>query len=82
MMDPVTYALKLHQMAMIGALRAVEFGAAVLGHALKGEAVLLGLPLHRRGEELHQWHPLLAMGPRWDDHYGRRAHDVDVEHMR
>lgn len=82
MLDPISYALKLQQVAAIGMLRAVEFAAAALGHALKGEAVLFGLPFHRRGEELQHWHPLLAIGPRWDDHYGRRAHDVDVEHMR
>jgi hypothetical protein len=82
MIDPVSYALKIQQVAAIGFFRATEFVAATLVHTLKGEAALFGMPFHRRGEELHYWHPILAVGPRWDDHYGKRAHDVDVEHMR
>ena len=30
----------------------------------------------------HRWHNVLPAGPELMDHYGRRAHDVDIEHLR
>jgi len=36
---------------------------------------------HRRLEDLSAHGKPCAKGPCLDDHYGRRAHDVDVEHI-
>lgn len=30
----------------------------------------------------HRWHDVVPRGPSWTDHYGRRSHDIDVEHIR
>jgi len=35
-----------------------------------------------RHPAFHRWHNILPMGADWMDHYGRRAHDVDIEHLR
>jgi hypothetical protein len=29
----------------------------------------------------HRWHDERGAGPEWTDHYGKRCHDIDVEHM-
>lgn len=45
-------------------------------HVLAANAELLRHPAFRR------WHNMVPNAADWLDHYGRRAHDVDVEHMR
>ena len=31
---------------------------------------------------LHRVHNVLPSGADWTDHYGKRSHDVDIEHLR
>lgn len=31
---------------------------------------------------LHRWHNVLPSGADWLDHYGKRSHDIDIEHLR
>lgn len=82
MMDPVTFTMKAQQAAVIGVCCAVGVATANLMRILKGEMALFDFAAHRRAAELHAAVPVVANGPTWNDHYGRRAHDVDVEHMR
>jgi hypothetical protein len=82
MANPLIAALQAQQAAMLAALQCVNAMMALWLRMLKGEAEVLSFPAHRRAEEMHTQAPIVATGPAWSDHYGRRAHDVDVEHMR
>jgi hypothetical protein len=82
MMDPITYAMKVQQAAFIGACCAAGVAAANFSRMLKGEQSLMFLPAHRRASEQHQPAAYIPRGASWADHYGKRSHDVDVEHMR
>ena len=82
MLDPVTMTMKVQQAGVIGALCMAGAVGATWARLIRSEAAMLaGLP-HRRADEQHTMTPLLALGARWTDHYGRRSHDVDVEHLR
>jgi hypothetical protein len=35
-----------------------------------------------RPAAFQRWHDVVPTGAEWTDHYGRRSHDVDVEHIR
>lgn len=82
MMDPITTTMKVQQAAFIGACCAAGVAAANLSRLLRGENAVMFMPAHRRAEEQHKQQTFIAKGPSWADHYGKRAHDVDVEHMR
>lgn len=82
MFDPVIYAIRVQQTAFLGACGAAGVMATNLLRMMKGEDALFTLPGHRRADELHKPEPTVAKGAAWNDHYGRRSHDVDVEHMR
>jgi hypothetical protein len=82
MLDPITTTLKMQQAAFIGACCAANLAAANLSRLMRGEQVLLFAPGHRRAIERHKPQPIVTTGPSWTDHYGKRSHDVDVEHMR
>jgi hypothetical protein len=82
MLDPISVSMKMQQAAFIGACCATGIAAASLARLLKGEERMMFLPTHRRAEEKHVPVTVVAAGPSWNDHYGKRAHDVDVEHMR
>jgi hypothetical protein len=82
MMDPLTFSMRVQQAAFIGACCAAGVAAANALRVVKGEQSLFGVPFHRRSDELHVHKDIIATGPLWTDHYGKRAHDVDVEHMR
>lgn len=82
MMDPLNYAMKVQQAAIIGACCFAGITAANVTRMLKGEQALMFLPMHRRASEQHKPQAVVAKGASWTDHYGKRAHDVDVEHMR
>jgi len=82
MMDPITYTVKLQQAAFMGACCAAGIAAANVSRMLKGEQAVMFTPAHRRATEQHKPQAVIAKGPSWADHYGKRAHDVDVEHMR
>jgi hypothetical protein len=75
-------ALQAQQAAMLAALQCYNALITAWLRMLKGETEIMQFPAHRRAEELHKAPPVIATGPTWTDHYGRRAHDVDVEHMR
>lgn len=82
MFDPLTYALKAQQAAVMGAFCLGRTALAAFSHLVKGEAALVHATAHRRAVEQHA--PVMAapLGAKWTDHYGRRSHDVDIEHMR
>lgn len=82
MMDPISYSMKIQQAAFIGACCAAGVAAANFSRMLKGEQAVMFLPAHRRADEQHKPQAVVAKGAAWSDHYGKRAHDVDVEHMR
>ncbi len=82
MLDPLTYTLKVQQAAFVGTLCAAGIAAANWARILRGEQAILATPVHRRAEEKHTQPAYIAKGAAWSDHYGRRAHDIDVEHMR
>lgn len=82
MLDPVTYAMKVQQATFIGAWCFAGVTAANVTRMLKGEQAVMFLPVHRRAVEQHKPQAVIAKGASWADHYGKRAHDVDVEHMR
>lgn len=82
MAHPMTFILQAQQAAMLATLQCFNAVVTAWLRMLKGEAEIMQFPAHRRAEELHTTPPVVATGPTWTDHYGRRAHDVDVEHMR
>lgn len=82
MIDPISTSVKIQQAAFIGACCVAGIAAANLSRLLKGEHALMFLPAHRRATEQHKAPSYVPSGPSWNDHYGKRAHDVDVEHMR
>jgi hypothetical protein len=52
-------------------------------HMWRGCQHLLGTNVELlRHPAFHRWHDIHPLGPDWMDHYGKRSHDVDVEHMR
>lgn len=82
MAHPMFFALQTQQAAVLAVLQAYNTLITMWLRFLEGEGEIIRFPAHRRAEELHKEPPLIASGPTWSDHYGRRAHDVDVEHMR
>jgi len=82
MLDPLTFAVKLNHAATVATMCTAGIAVHSMMRTLKGEQTLLGLPFHRRSEDVHDHPDVIAKGPRWTDHYGKRAHDVDVEHLR
>ncbi len=82
MMDPLTFSLKMQHATTSSAYSAVGMMAANWMRLLKGEQELVEMHQHRRSEELHVHKDHVAKGASWTDHYGKRNHDIDVEHMR
>lgn len=82
MLDAVNLSLRMQQAAMASALCATGLVAANWMRLMKGEHALFGHHEHRRSDELHARKDYIPKGPQWTDHYGKRSHDVDVEHMR
>ncbi len=82
MLDAIDFSLKLQQAAMASAMGAIGIMAAAWMRLMKGEFELFGQHAHQRSEELHAQKDVIPTGPQWTDHYGKRSHDVDVEHMR
>jgi hypothetical protein len=82
MLDPLTFSLKVQHAAAIAGCCAAGVMIASWARFLRGERVLFSLPFHRRSDELHTAGDSIPKGATWSDHYGRRSHDVDVEHMR
>jgi hypothetical protein len=82
MLDPVTFSLKVQHAAAIAACCAAGVMFASWTRLLRGERMFFGMPFHRRADELHSHEDYVPKGVAWSDHYGKRAHDVDVEHMR
>jgi hypothetical protein len=82
MLDPLTFSLKMQHAATSTACCAAGLMAANWMRLLKGEQEILGMPQHRRSDELHAHRDFIAKGTSWSDHYGKRSHDIDVEHMR
>jgi hypothetical protein len=82
MLDPLTFSLKMQHAAASTVCSAAGMMAANWVRLLKGEQGVVGMPEHRRSDELHAHEDHIAKGARWTDHYGKRTHDIDVEHMR
>lgn len=82
MVDAIITPLKMQQAAMIAGYSYLCAAANAWLRMLKGETELITFPFHRRAQDLHTGKAIVATGATWNDHYGRRAHDVDVEHMR
>lgn len=82
MLDAITFSLKAQQAAAIAACCAAGVMLASWTRLLRGERMVFGMPFHRRSDELHTHRDYVPEGATWNDHYGRRADDVDVEHMR
>lgn len=82
MLDPMTFSLKVQHAAAIAGFCAAGVMLAHWARLFRGEQMLFEMPFHRRSDELHIHKDYVAKGSSWGDHYGKRAHDVDVEHMR
>ncbi|MGF1641933.1 MAG: hypothetical protein ACFCUO_13380 [Rhodospirillales bacterium] len=82
MLDPLTFTLKMQQAAASAACCATGLMAANWVHLFGSGQDAIAMPGHRRSEELHAHQDCIATGATWSDHYGKRSHDVDVEHMR
>ena len=83
MLDPLTFSLKMQHAAASSACCAAGIMAANWTRLLRGEQELVGTHHHhRRSDELHTHKDHIAKGASWTDHYGKRSHDIDVEHMR
>lgn len=82
MLDPLTFSLKMQHAATTTACCAAGMMAANWMRLLKGEQERVEMPHHRRSDELHVHKDYIAKGASWTDHYGKRNHDIDVEHMR
>jgi hypothetical protein len=78
MFDAITCSLRM-QKALAGT--ACSAVIAMNDHWMRS-MMALAHGMHRRSDELHTEHDYIAAGARWSDHYGKRSHDVDVEHMR
>ncbi len=76
MYDPFTAALRLHLAGLNAWLAWWRLGVRQCAHLGEQQARFLAQhPLHRRGRAVPR-------GADWLDQYGRRHHDIDVEHMR
>ncbi len=82
MLDPINVSLKMQQAAITSALCAGGVVAANWMRLIKGEHALFGPHMHQRAAEMHADKDIVPTGARWTDQYGKRSHDVDVEHMR
>lgn len=82
MLDAMTVSLKIQHAAIENACCAASGIANMWSRVIRGERALLFWPFHRRSDELHTHTDHIARGANWTDHYGRRSHDVDVEHLR
>ena len=81
MLNPVHATLSLPQTFGMAAACSMLAGTAVWLR-LAEEHSRLFLPLaHRRKVDKGQKHSVLPVGASWHDHYGKRHHDVDVEHI-
>ncbi len=82
MLDPMVFSLKVQHAATIATFCAAGVVLASWMRLLRGERMFIGTPFHRRSDELHTHTDYVPTGVTWNDHYGKRSHDVDVEHMR
>lgn len=82
MFNPIDLSLKMQQAAMTSAMCAGGIAAANWMRLMNGEHALFAPHAHRRSDELHAHKDVVPTGARWTDHYGKRSHDVDVEHLR
>ena len=82
MIDAIDLSLKMQQAVILAAFSAAGIAVANWMRLMQGEHALLGPHAHRRSDELHVQKDVVPTGARWTDHYGKRSHDVDVEHMR
>ncbi|MBF0372834.1 MAG: hypothetical protein HQL39_05380 [Alphaproteobacteria bacterium] len=73
--SPFTLMLEWQNTALRLWYESMLHGARACGHVVEAESRLLKPEPHRRS------HNEPPHGPRLDDHYGRREHDVDVEHL-
>lgn len=75
MFNPFLMAFEWQMAAMQAWLRAMSCTATHCAHIAALPEELLNHPDH------HRHHDVLYRGPDLEDHYGRRAHDVDVERV-
>ena len=81
-LNVIDLSLKMQQAVMLAAFSAAGIAVANWMRLMQGEHALFGPHTHRRSDELHVKKDVVPAGAQWTDHYGRRSHDVDVEHMR
>lgn len=82
MLDAIDFSLKTQQAALASTIAAIGIVAANFMRLMNAEFALFGPHTHRRSDELHAHTDHVPKGAQWSDHYGKRSHDVDVEHMR
>ena len=82
MLDAMAFSLKIQHAAIIGTCCTAGALASIWARLINGERLALFSPFHRRSDELHTHTDYVAKGANWSDHYGKRSHDVDVEHLR
>ncbi len=73
-------SIKMQQAMTMGAVHALEVLAKDYAHMVEGQVKLIPHHAHRRAEDHFKKAPVMPSGPDLMDHYGRRAHDVDIEH--
>lgn len=82
MRDPFTFALRLQQAALKNFAAGIELYTENYVHWLVQQQRLLHTGwAHRRSEDEHEKPKAPPCGADLTDHYGKRSHDVDVEHI-
>ena len=86
MFNPAEYMLHAQKTMMTAAAACARLNTAYCLRTMGEMQRLLAGPPNRRVEDLKRGQPCkkspnLAKGPQLDDHYGHRAHDVDLEHV-
>lgn len=81
MLNPFDFSLKFQEAALRGSRSATRIMTAGLVKLLEQQEHLLHPRVHRRAEDAHTRPLVMPGGPDLQDHYGRRCHDVDVEHL-
>lgn len=74
-MDPILAMVKYQTAVLTGWMNLMTAMAGQYPHLMKLQAEWLS------HHPVHRWHNIMMGGADLKDHYGRRAHDVDVEHL-
>lgn len=81
MFNPWVYFLRFQQSAFEGMANMTQVVMDGYVKVIRQQQDAMARHLdHRRAEDNHTRPKVIPSGPDLQDHYGRRSHDIDVEH--